>query len=768
MQRHAMNSMQTSTVITTIGGGLGKYRNVHGDVPTCIAQAIRHSKGRVIDADSDDVHAGCDKMHDDYGTTHYQCDHTTDDHTTDATTQHVPLPQMTPPLQIRLPTCNATEQSQPTNTTNGPDSQPVQDPTTNTYNFTLIHKNARSLTTDDSIEEMLTELDGKHWDVIAINETWRQQPNEMWITKNRQHVFAGSGHNSNNRGVAFMIHNRWRQHIQQFTPVDERIAYIDINITSMKFRLITAYFPHSGYGDAHVQRMYDTISTIKREAKQRKRHVILTGDFNAQVGSRMEDESRTTVGRFGMETCNSRGEWLKSWAGSEHFVIANTHFRKRPEFITTYIGPNGNARQIDYILVTTGLWRLVMDAHSTTCPDLGSDHRAVQLRLNLTLQPERRQKTDTDDKKTRPMKTSTALKWPPNNSNKYSDDLMQQLQDLTLTHDLDKRCKQIEDALLIATQLNQPTNVQQNMHNHNDRLFDLTRQRQQLPPNARTERKSISKSIQKEIKAIRRMEQRSKIDAIIRQYRGLKKISGIKSSKDKDLITNMTNDSGKDVTKRQSIADVFATFYERLYTEQMQPNDADHTDNDDETHHDDDDTSVIDDFSDEELQTAITQLRSGRCKDKSGIMAEMIKTGGEPIRRHLLLLYNDIKRPHAQPPTQWKQTTITVIYKAGDPKLPQNYRPIAIIPLLYKLFSRLIYNRLEPMLNALQSCDQAGFRRNFCTEDLCDSVLGGPPPEGDGCFWTDNDCDDQDPCTSDSCDQLAQLCENTPIPDCVP
>jgi len=294
---------------------------------------------------------------------------------------------------------------------------------------------------------------------------------------------------------------------------------------------------------------------------------------------------------------------------------------------------------------------------------------------------------------------------------------MQQLQDLTLTHDLDKRCKQIEDALLIATQLNQPTNVQQNMHNHNDRLFDLTRQRQQLPPNARTERKSISKSIQKEIKAIRRMEQRSKIDAIIRQYRGLKKISGIKSSKDKDLITNMTNDSGKDVTKRQSIADVFATFYERLYTEQMQPNDADHTDNDDETHHDDDDTSVIDDFSDEELQTAITQLRSGRCKDKSGIMAEMIKTGGEPIRRHLLLLYNDIKRPHAQPPTQWKQTTITVIYKAGDPKLPQNYRPIAIIPLLYKLFSRLIYNRLEAQLNEHQCSDQAGFRHNFCTED---------------------------------------------------
>ena len=36
---------------------------------------------------------------------------------------------------------------------------------------------------------------------------------------------------------------------------------------------------------------------------------------------------------------------------------------------------------------------------------------------------------------------------------------------------------------------------------------------------------------------------------------------------------------------------------------------------------------------------------------------------------------------------------------------------------MYKLFARLIYNRLEPTLDAQQSPDQAGFRKGFCTDD---------------------------------------------------
>lgn len=95
----------------------------------------------------------------------------------------------------------------------------------------------------------------------------------------------------------------------------------------------------------------------------------------------------------------------------------------------------------------------------------------------------------------------------------------------------------------------------------------------------------------------------------------------------------------------------------------------------------------------------------------------MIKDGGEQLRTSLLQLYNDVIQPNAQPPSQWRQTVITILHKSGDTKQPQNYRPIAIIPLLYKLFARLLYNRLEPILERHQCPDQAGFRHNYSTED---------------------------------------------------
>ena len=60
---------------------------------------------------------------------------------------------------------------------------------------------------------------------------------------------------------------------------------------------------------------------------------------------------------------------------------------------------------------------------------------------------------------------------------------------------------------------------------------------------------------------------------------------------------------------------------------------------------------------------------------------------------------------------------IALLYKKGDPTLPENYRPITIIPLLYKLFAKMLYARLHSVLDEHQCPDQAGFRPNMSTTD---------------------------------------------------
>ena len=60
---------------------------------------------------------------------------------------------------------------------------------------------------------------------------------------------------------------------------------------------------------------------------------------------------------------------------------------------------------------------------------------------------------------------------------------------------------------------------------------------------------------------------------------------------------------------------------------------------------------------------------------------------------------------------------IHMIAKSGDLTLATNYRPIAILPILYKIFSRMMYRRLRGRLDDAQSDDQAGFRPGIRIED---------------------------------------------------
>ena len=690
---HAQHAPVTTTPVLSLGGGIGAYHATDGDVPLTILRRRTNTttplaspgSGRAVT-----IPAGQDPGH-------------------QAATR-----------QGRQGTSHIA--TNPQHTSQHPPHQHHPD-------FTLIHKNARSLSTDDDVEELLDELGCTEWDIVTINETWRLNPHELWTTKRDHHLFAGSGFESNTRGVAFLIHRRWTKRLQSFTPIDERIAYIDIDVGRTKLRITTAYFPHTGYNDTHIQRMYHILTTLRTDATRQKRHFILTGDFNAQVGSQeMDNNSGGTIGKYGLTPCNSRGQWMRCWACSNSLVIANTHFSKRPEHIATYHGPNQQPRQLDYILVDKTIWKKVLDAGATHCPDLGSDHKAVKARFRL------HNHSHKTPRRTTTPKNNTNMRWPPNNLDDYKRDLRDELDQLPTPLGIDERCRQVEDAIINTSRRQQSTT--RNTHHQRNQLNDLIAQRQCLHNNEVAARRELSKLIRKEVKVLKRIHRRSHIENILLKFQGLKQISGIKSRREKTLITSMTTQSGGQETDRQSIADIFATFYETLFAQQPPTTNApahnhsthyhgnvcdenDHQHDARDSHHtcNDNPDNQIPPFSMEEMEAAITKLRNGRCRDTSGLIAEMIKAGGAPLTQHLLQLYNDIIQPRTMTPTTWRRTTIKVIHKSGDTRLPQNYRPISIIPLLYKLFSRLIYNRLETQLDEQQSPDQAGFRHNFSTED---------------------------------------------------
>jgi hypothetical protein len=78
---------------------------------------------------------------------------------------------------------------------------------------------------------------------------------------------------------------------------------------------------------------------------------------------------------------------------------------------------------------------------------------------------------------------------------------------------------------------------------------------------------------------------------------------------------------------------------------------------------------------------------------------------------------------------EWKQARVTPIYKSGDKRLCENYRPISILPIVSKAFEKEVFRQVYTYLsvNSLLSKFQHGFRPKHSTVtaliQMCDEWL---------------------------------------------
>ncbi|KAK6735639.1 hypothetical protein RB195_018701 [Necator americanus] len=73
-------------------------------------------------------------------------------------------------------------------------------------------------------------------------------------------------------------------------------------------------------------------------------------------------------------------------------------------------------------------------------------------------------------------------------------------------------------------------------------------------------------------------------------------------------------------------------------------------------------------------------------------------------------------------PKQWKTSKTVLLYKKGDPYDINNYLPICLLSVIYKLFTTVILNRIKKISDEGQPCEQAGFRKGFSTIDHIHTV----------------------------------------------
>ena len=571
----------------------------------------------------------------------------------------------------------------------------VQDKATTLHIF---GKNVQSLQTEARTDELIEELQVLEWDVVFLNETWREEAQERWRTT-EGHMFFGSGGKKGEKGTGLVLHRRWTHGFRKFRAISERICCVDVNIAGQRFRFISVYMPHAGCDDTEVDSVYTHLSELVSQGERNHRKCVVNGDFNAVVGPKQTGDDDDVIGEYGVGSRNLRGEWLLHWATCHQLAIVNTMFPKHFEDQWTH--QRGDVkRQIDYCLISGGSASIVTDANSCDDVNVGIDHRAVKVLIEIRS----RQLTAKSNAKPTQMRC-----WAPRDKAEYQKRVDERRDDAISRGkmtDAESKCNEMEKILVEVGKHCATKSTKQHYPKASPKLQTLIEERKKAKrENNKMRVKETSKEIQKEIKAAKRKAKTEGVTKVLEEYKDLQRLAAIRCEGKVKFITSVIDQHGVEQYDRIDIANVFADFFETLYSDAEQKFTQDEA------------VEEMPEVTIEEIKKQLKHLKRRKCADDAGVVAELLKDSSQETLKTIAEIFTEVMKPGAKVPEYWKKSSIRVLFKKGDSKSPENYRPICIIPILYKLFSKVLAGRIKEILNSQQSPDQAGFRPDFSCDD---------------------------------------------------
>ena len=124
-------------------------------------------------------------------------------------------------------------------------------------------------------------------------------------------------------------------------------------------------------------------------------------------------------------------------------------------------------------------------------------------------------------------------------------------------------------------------------------------------------------------------------------------------------------------------------------------------------------------FSLQELCNAIKAMKNNKAAGLDDLLCEQIKQLGPVALDWLLNMFNSCLDTNKIPKI-WRKSKVIALLKPGkDPSVPKSYRPISLLCHTYKLFERLLLNRIASFVDDHLIPEQAGFRPGkSCTGQL--------------------------------------------------
>ena len=557
-----------------------------------------------------------------------------------------------------------------------------------------------------------------------------------------------SGHPSSDptrsaHGVAICLNRRaaaaWREAGSVWEAVSERIVYCRLRAHPVNITLVSVYSPinpqpgqtaaevasDSFYSD--LQRTIDKVPSGDM--------LLILGDLNARVSKRQHHAGSSVVGPHAVDQLNENGQRLTDFCAHNDLIISNTFFKHKRVHQTTWMHPGTKEwHMLDYTLVNRKFRTSVEDVRVLrSCAGvIGTDHHLVRTKVRLHLRTRRKRtllprssrldKQKLHDPALRQLFqadliATNARPSTSSSTNEQYHHFVENVNELAQKHFAEDTSARSRKKWLTAEVLDIVDRKaqafvawQQHRHSPNARKYHtkyvLLRK---LAKKACEERQveywdELSIEIEQAIK----QNDSSSAYAMLRRLRG-----GRARIEDMPILDSY----GKCLTSSTERLERWKEYFSDLLNvpSTVQPSVLATISSSPISSQEEERQNKPPSLK--EIEDAVGRMRCGKAPGIDGITADVLKAGGRSLAEQLHHLFVDIWEDE-DPVDDWSTAILIRLFKnKGDKKDCANYRGISLLPVVSKVFSRILLSRVQEHLNSQILDIQAGFRANRTTVD---------------------------------------------------
>ncbi len=554
--------------------------------------------------------------------------------------------------------------------------------------------NARTIFSDQDLHVLLDAASHIKYDVIALQETKSRRTITRQMNDGTLVLLGEKVPTRNVGGVGFVVHLSVVHLVDSHEILCPRLAVLRLSPPRQKkISIINCYSPTEAADDSELDKFYEDLEDVIHN--ERSFYKFVVGDFNARIGTAQEQEYR--IGRFGLGHRSENGDRLAGLLSATRLFHGNSCFQKKEHRRWTWESPNGTTHaEIDHI-ITNRRWSL-FDVGVVPSFCTGSDHRLLRAKISLDRKMEKKCCHRGKGRKEAVYDESILRDAISNYDWRTSEDP---------TVDYEMLLKGLQTCAELAL-----LRTNDSSERLSERTKELLRKRRalRLDPSANHLEQLISniscrKAVQEDLQRYRQvkiLEAAQKRKSIKKCSRGLCRYTV--------PLTSLVDEDGRVTTSRREMESITKRFYTNLFRSSTSV--AEPTIPTGETPQ-----RILP----SEVRAAIEGLKAGTAPGPDNISANLLRAGDHNLHA-LLAQHMTSYLLKERIPNQWRTSRTVLLFKKGDRDDLRNYRPISLLSVLYKLFTKIILTRISRTLDESQPPEQAGFRKGFSCIDHIQTV----------------------------------------------